>query len=202
MAMRWRAQLSWRLPPRSRRWRWCLPELASSGANAGVAGELGIRSEASDRSDLAEQFGGRERGTTWEFEQLRSQRRGLHLELPVELADRAGQATAAAEQLAGDPDLRCLLAAAELSAEPLKPDAAVERAERDLLCRVELVQVPAQTLLSPSTLVDEIVAMVDQQLQLTRPQERGFQSPRHVPAVLQRPQAVPANPLSTRRPAR
>jgi hypothetical protein len=30
--MRWRAQLSWRLPPRSRRWRWCLPELASRGA--------------------------------------------------------------------------------------------------------------------------------------------------------------------------
>jgi hypothetical protein len=30
--MRWRAQLSWRLPPRSSRWRWCLPELASSGA--------------------------------------------------------------------------------------------------------------------------------------------------------------------------
>jgi hypothetical protein len=25
-AIRWRAQLSWRLPPRSRRWRWCLPE--------------------------------------------------------------------------------------------------------------------------------------------------------------------------------
>ncbi len=28
IATPWSAQLSWRLPPRSSRWRWCLPELA------------------------------------------------------------------------------------------------------------------------------------------------------------------------------
>ncbi|HEY3461843.1 MAG TPA: hypothetical protein VGK62_00130 [Gaiellaceae bacterium] len=45
--------------------------------------------------------------------------------------------------------------------------AAVERAQRDSKSRIELVQVPAQPLLRPPPLVDEVVAMIDQQLQLT-----------------------------------
>jgi hypothetical protein len=50
----------------------------------------------------------------------------------------ACQAAAAAEQLAGDPDLGRLLPPTELSAETLKPDTRVERAERDQEGRIEL----------------------------------------------------------------
>src|SRR5438270_8431470 len=44
IAIRCKAQLSWRLPPRSSRWRRCLPELASSGATP--AGRASCASEA------------------------------------------------------------------------------------------------------------------------------------------------------------
>ena len=39
--------------------------------DAGVAGQLGVRSEAVDGADLAEQLGRRERGTIGELEQPR-----------------------------------------------------------------------------------------------------------------------------------
>lgn len=54
------------------------------------------------------------------------------------LLPSACQAAAAAEQLAGDPDLGRLLPPTELSAETLKPDTRVERAERDQEGRIEL----------------------------------------------------------------
>ena len=57
-ARRCSAQLSWRLPPRSRRWRSVRPEEAGIGADAGGAGELGVGGEALDAGDLADQLGG------------------------------------------------------------------------------------------------------------------------------------------------
>ena len=71
-------------------------------------------------------------------------------------------------EVAGDPHLGCLLAAGELAAEPVEPDGPVERAERHLQLRVELVQVPAQPLLAAAPLADEVVAVVDEQLQLSQ----------------------------------
>jgi hypothetical protein len=44
-----------------------------------------------------------------------------------------------------------LLAAAKPAAEPLEPEAAVERAQRHQETRIELVQLPAQALLGPAT---------------------------------------------------
>lgn len=40
---------------------------------------------------------------------------------------------------------------------------------RDGQLRVELVQVPAQPLLGAAVFVDEVVAVIDQELQLTQP---------------------------------
>jgi hypothetical protein len=134
-----------------------------------VAGELGVGAEAVDGADLAEQLGRRERGTTGQLEQPRRERRRLGLELAVELGDRAAEAATPAEQLARDPHLGRLLAPSELTAEPLQPDRSVECAQRDPQRRVELVQVPTQPLLRTTSLADEIVAMVDQQLQLAQP---------------------------------
>ena len=120
--------MSWRLPPRSRRWRWCLPELASRGATpawrASWASErkrsIGPISQSSLAALRAPQPGS-------------SSSRGAiaarsRLQVAVELADRAGQAAAAAEQVAGDPHLGCLLQAGELAADPVEPDGPVERA--------------------------------------------------------------------------
>src|SRR4029453_10205540 len=75
---------------------------------------------------------------------------------------------AAAGQGPRAPDQHALLAAGEPAAHALELDGAVERAGRDRERRVELVQVPAQPLLSAAPLVDEIVAVDDQQLQLAQ----------------------------------
>ena len=99
-------------------------------------------------------------------EQLWCDRARPCLQLVVELEDRSGEAAAPAEQFACDPHLGRLLATGERAAEPLQPDCAVERTERDLEGRVELVQVPAQPLLAATSFVDEVGAMGDQQLQL------------------------------------
>ena len=88
------------------------------------------------------------------------------LEVAVQFRDRAGQAAATAEQVTGDPHLGCLLQAGELAADPVEPHGPVERSQRHLQGRVELVQVPAQPLLSPASLRDEIITVVDEQLQL------------------------------------
>jgi hypothetical protein len=88
------------------------------------------------------------------------------LELAVERQDRAGGAAATADELACDPHQHLLLVAGETPCEPVEPDGAVERTRRDDECRVELMQVPAQPLLRAPAFVDEVVAVIDQELQL------------------------------------
>ena len=133
-----------------------------------MAGELGIGAKALDRADLREQLGGGERAAAWQLEQRRRDLHGHRRELAFELDDRAGERAEAADQVARDPDQHGLLAAGEPAAHTLKLCGAVERTGRDREHRVELVQVPAQPLLSAAPLVDEIVTMDDQQLQLAQ----------------------------------
>src|SRR4030095_15863318 len=56
----------------------------------------------------------------------------------------------------------------------LEPAAAVERAQRHRQHRIELVQVPAQALLAAAPLGDEVVAVIEEQLQLA---QRGLLRP-------------------------
>src|SRR5437764_7761675 len=67
---------------------------------------------------------------------------------------------------ARDPHLDFLLARREPAADALEVTRPVEPAQRHYQRRVELVQVPAQALLRPPPLVDETVAMVNEQLDL------------------------------------
>jgi DNA-binding NarL/FixJ family response regulator len=106
--------------------------LAGAGlerSDAGVAGELGVGLEACDRSDLAEQLARADRAAAGQGEQSRRGRGCALLQLAVELQDGAREAAAAAEELARDPDLRLLLEAGEAAAEPVEPEATVERAK-------------------------------------------------------------------------
>src|SRR4029453_8377179 len=66
----------------------------------------------------------------------------------------------------GDPDLGRLLASSQPPPHTVEPEAAVERAERHL--QRQLVQVPAQPLLAAATLGDQVVAVIDEQLQLAQ----------------------------------
>ncbi len=87
-------------------------------------------------------------------------------EFLVELGDLACQRAAAVDELACDPRLDVLLTPCQPAADAFEVTRPVESPQRDDQGRVELVQVPAQPLLCPPALVDEMVAMVNQQLDL------------------------------------
>jgi hypothetical protein len=135
--------------------------------DASVVGELRIALEAFDRAYLAEQLGGAERPLAGQCEQRGRGVLDPRVELAVELEDGAGEVAAAADELARDPYLHRLLGATKATGNTVEPDGAVERARRDRQLRVEVVEVPAQPLLRASALVDEVVAMIDEQLQLS-----------------------------------
>ena len=160
--------MSWRLPPRSSRWRWVRPELASRGATPLWARKLGVRAEAVDRADLGEQLGGDDAGAAGQLEQCWCKLGSTLFELVVELADHPVQRPAAADELARQPRLHLSWLTVEPATHPLELGGPAELPQRDLEGRVERVQVPAQPLLTASPLVDQIVAVIDQQLQITQ----------------------------------
>ncbi len=70
------------------------------------------------------------------------------------------------ERLARDTHLRRLLRRASWRPGHSSQTARSSASSGTRSVRIELVQVPAQSLLSATPLVDEVVAIVDQQLQL------------------------------------
>ena len=84
MAMRWMAALIWRLPPRSRRWRWVRPELAGIGAMPGGSGEFGVACEALGAGDLADELGRGQRSHARLVKQLRRDRADKLADLRLE----------------------------------------------------------------------------------------------------------------------
>lgn len=117
--------------------------LAGAGlerCDTGVAGELGVGLEAFDRTELAEQFGCAQGAAAGQRKQPRCALLASRLQLAVEFEDAPGEAAAAADELAGDPDLHRLFAAAQPAGDSVEPKRAVERAGRDRELRVEVVQ--------------------------------------------------------------
>ena len=131
-----------------------------------MTGELGVASKALDRADLAEQLGGAERAAAQQAQQRWCEQARALLQLPLKLEHRACEAAAAGDEIARDPHLGRLLAAGKPPSKAVQPEPAVEPAERYVQPRLELVQVPAQALLAAAPLGDQVVAVIDQQLQL------------------------------------
>ena len=75
MAIRWRATLSWRLPPRFRRWRVVVARPDRHRGGAVVAGEGRLRAEAADARRLADELGGGERAAAGRASRRRGERR-------------------------------------------------------------------------------------------------------------------------------
>ena len=76
------------------------------------------------------------------------------------------QRAAAHDELARDPHLYLRRTASEPAADPLDVHLPVESFGEDDEGRVELMQMPAQPLLDPAAFVDEVFAVIDQELQL------------------------------------
>ncbi len=74
-AMRCSAQLSWRLPPRCRRWRVRLPEEAGIGATPARRASLASDGKARHPGGLGDQLGGCESPAAGQIEQLRAPER-------------------------------------------------------------------------------------------------------------------------------
>jgi hypothetical protein len=122
--------------------------------------------EAVDRAELGQQLRCGQRAATRQLEQRGRRRRGPLLQLAIELDDRARERSAAADQLACDPHLDVLLAPHKPPADAIELCRPVEMTRGNGEGRIELMQVPAQTLLRAAAFVDEILTMVDKQLQL------------------------------------
>src|SRR5437763_13500361 len=120
-----------------------------------MAGELSIGAEASDRADLAEQLRRGQDAAARQLEQRWRERRGPLLQLAVEFRDRAGEQTAVADELAGDPHLDVLLAPCQPAPDAIELRRPVEMAGGNGEGRIDLVQVPTQALLPAPALVDE-----------------------------------------------
>jgi hypothetical protein len=133
-----------------------------------VPGELGVALEAIDRADLGKQLGRGDGRAAGQLEQRRRDFSGALLELLVELRDLSVEGATARDELACQSHLHLLLAACEPTADPLQVRRAAQHPQRHDEGGVERVQVPTQPLLHPATRVDEIVAMVNQQLQITK----------------------------------
>ena len=97
-----------------------------------------------------------------------ARRGGPLFELMVELGDLAVERAATGDELARESHLELLLLAGEPAADALQVGGAGEHPQRHLVGRVELVQVPAQPLMSSPALVDDRVAVIDQHLQLAK----------------------------------
>ena len=117
----WKAWLSWRLPPGSKRWRSVRPEETGIGAQPGDSGELRVGGEALDAGDLADQCGGGDDTEPAFDEQLWRDLVNERGELGGELADRAGEVADPADLIASDPHPDRWLSALEPATDPLLP---------------------------------------------------------------------------------
>ena len=176
-ARRCSAQLSWRLPPRSRRWRWVRPEEAGIGAEPAVRASLASvakrltpaisPSSLAAVSDAAAAFG----------EQSRRERGDERGEFGFEVVDGAGELADAAQFVARDPDARALLGARQAAGDARLPAGRGQRARRDLGLGPEVVQVPAQVVAQRGALRDEPLAVIDEQpdveLRAGQPRDRA-----------------------------
>src|SRR6185503_10181448 len=73
---------------------------------------------------------------------------------------------AAVDELTREPHLQVLVLAGKPTRDAFEVRGAAKHPQRHLVGRVELKEMPTQTLLRASALIDEIVAVTDQQLDL------------------------------------
>ena len=139
------------------------PEDAGIGAAPESRASLASLAKRAMAGDLADQLGrdqrpaARVRGEPWRD---RCDERGEFL---LEAGDRAGELADAVELVARDADTRGLLAACQAPGEALLPTQAGERAQRDLELGPEVVQLPAQIVGQRGALLDEPIAVIDEQ---------------------------------------
>ena len=164
--MRWMAALTWRLPPRSRRWRLVRPELTGIGARPAARASLASVAKRSAPAISPTSLAAVSGPNPGSAEQLRRDPGDELGDLGLERFDRLGQLAQAAQLVAGDPDAHRLLGPGQAPADPAAPLAREQRAARQHELGPEVVQVPLQRVVEPDPLTDQALAVIDQQPQV------------------------------------
>ena len=167
MAIRWRAALSWRLPPRLSRNRSALPDQTGHGRGAVVAGERRPAAEALDAAPSRPTI----LAATSAPQPRYARRVGASAatrtaELALERDDRRAQLADPGDEVARDP-----------GDDPLKGvEAPIEGVEHARLARatrgggsspgMQLVEVPAQPVLDLGPVRDQVLAVIHEQAHL------------------------------------
>lgn len=149
-AIRRRAQLSCRLPPRS-------------------PGELGVACKAGRARGLGHELGGDQRAAAFELQQLGRPAGDQSCDLAFELFGPANATANLDHQLAGNPHASALLDAGQLASEAIEPAGPVKASRRQLQLGPEVVQVPAQPLLVCGAGLDNVLAVVERGPRAERP---------------------------------
>ena len=129
---------------------------------------MGVGLEAVDRPTSASSFAAVSAAQPGSSSSAGAVAAGPLFELTLEFRDCAGERAAAGNQFACHAHLDVLLAPCEPTSDALEVRRPVESSRRHDEGRIELMQVPAQPLLRPTALVDKIIAVIDQQLQITK----------------------------------
>jgi hypothetical protein len=139
------------------------PDDAGGRRRARQPRELGVAGEACDASDLADQLGRDQRPATRISGKPRRERDDERGKLLLEVIDRAREIADAVELIARNTDARGLLGSGQAPGEALRPTLTRERAQRDLQLGPEVVQLPAQIVDQCGALLDEAIAVIDEQ---------------------------------------
>jgi hypothetical protein len=130
-----------------------------------VHGKPSRRFESSDVCSLTDQLGSAERGATVELKQFGSEMAEQDPNLGLQFIDALGQLTNTLEQL--DCDARSYTSVDRQDLRyPFQDHLAVEGAFRHFEARLELVKVPSKPVLNSGSLSNQVVAVVEQQLDL------------------------------------
>src|SRR3954464_10805583 len=160
------AALSWRLPPRSRRWRRVLPELAGIGATPAARASLAAVAKrcapAISPASLAA-VSGPNPGSLSSCGASCATSSG---DLALEPGDGLGELAQPAQLVAGDPDAHGLLGPGQAPRDPCAPLLREQGATWQLELGPEVVEVPEQRAVELDAVTDEAFAVVDEQAEV------------------------------------
>src|SRR6266550_1743770 len=130
-----------------------------------VAGERGPRPEATDAGRLADELGRGQRAAAGQGQEGRSKVRDQALDLALQAVDRRGQIADPDDELTGDPSDGAG-GRREVTLDRGQDDHPVKASGDRLMAGIKLVEVPAEAVLSPGPLGDQILAMIDKEADL------------------------------------
>ena len=136
------------------------------GRDAGMPGKAGLIAEPLSARSFSNELGGGQRAAPVDVQPFESvvtnERRDLGFEA-VALADEPSQPS---HQRPGDPNAGGLLQTCQALGDLLKPAQTIESSGGDLKIRIEIVKMPPQPILIARAFSDEVLAMVEQKLDL------------------------------------